>query len=720
MQGKFARNGITGYNPGPSEGFDQQSMAGIEHIKLQQFEVAGIAAPPALLCQQLEQTGLGSSANGQLPSPLGLILRNPALLVRVLDAQHKLKPQQAALLSQRLAGLEVHWLHSLLSDTALQLLLQGTRQDQCFPQLYWQQSRQRALLARHLAQALSYPDLPGAEACALLQHAGKLVLEQQHGESWLGLFQEIEWQDRLLHAEQQTLGLDHIQAGIRLLESWQLEQDCLDALRYQIVDPSLILDATPLVKICWLANQLTSRNTATVAAGREAANNMTGLTADRLDALMQQAQGAFLEECTSWGSAQHKPLALPLSDEDRHRFEDEVKEELLALQRQMLGETALAALDALDTGSNDKLKAVLARALQQAGIDPCFIVLQSSDRSHGLSLCTSNKVPALPAELSLILESGRSRLADLVLANDLAVLAPRQEGLAVIDRQLIDLLGGSAVLCEPVQSGKGRVVLLLSNSASYPQRKLLRAFMRSKLTAFHARDNVSGNKQGAIDLMLYQQRVSEAVHEAHNPLAIIKNYLQILNMKQGENGASKEIRHINTEIDRVAAILAGLRRSESHPSIATEMDINVLVRNMHRVFQQAYSADAGIAIELDLTDEPALVLASADAMKQILTNLVKNAAEACGKDGLITIITRCNVLIDSKLYLQLTVADNGPGIATAQLPTLFAGGTSTKGGEHTGSGLAIVKRLVDQMQGQVNCQTDSKGTRMTVLLLQTN
>jgi signal transduction histidine kinase len=696
-------------------------MAGVEHIQLQQFEVAGIAAPPALLCQQLEQTGLGSSTSGQLPNALDLILCNPALLVRVLDAQHKLRPQQQALqLSQRLAGLDVHWLHSLLSDTALQLVLQGARQDQCFPQLYWQQSRQRALLARHLAQALSYPDLPVAEACALLLHAGQLVLEQQHGESWQGLYQEIEWQERLLDAESQTLGLDHIQAGIRLLESWQLEQDCLDALRYQVVEPSLILDATPLVRICWLANRLTSRNTATIAAGREAAINMTGLSAERLDALMQQAQGAFLEECASWGSAQHKPLALPLADVDRRRFESEVKEELLALQRQMLGETALAALDALDTGSNDMLKAVLARALQQAGIDPRFIVLQSAAASSGLTLCTSNKVPALPAELSLVLETGRSRLADLVLTGDLAVLAPRQEGLAVIDRQLIDLLGGSAVLCEPVQTDNGRVVLLLSNSAAYPQRKLLRAFMRRKLAGLHLREKEAGNKYGTIDLMLYQQRVSEAVHEANNPLAIIKNYLQILNMKLGENGASKEIRHINTEIDRVAAILAGLRRSESRPSAAVELDINLLVHNMHRVFQQAYSANAGIAMELDLADDPALALASADAMKQILTNLVKNAAEACGKGGRITISTRRNVLLDERLYLQLSVADSGPGITTAQLPTLFTGGTSTKGGEHRGSGLVIVKRLVEEMQGQVSCQTDSKGTRMTILLLQTN
>lgn len=723
-------------------------MAGAEQIQMQQFEVAALAAPPALLCHQLQHSS-STSGLANLSSPrqqvVSLVLQNPALLLRVLDAQFKAragKPPKT--LSGRLATLDLQWLHSLLFDSALQQVLHHTRISYHFLQLYWQQARHTALLARELARMLDYPDPVAAETCGLLLNAGMLVLEQQHREAWVGLFQETMSQSRLLDAEQQTLGYDHIEAGVKLLQNWELEQECVDALRYQMMPLSAVLDATPLVRICWLANrmggQAVDQETLRAAeqlfqqgAGNlerlvrdqetfQAAEQLFQLGAGDLEKLLRNTDEHYRRELNEWRDSQQSTLQLPLDDQQLQVFNQEVKDGLQKLQLQMLSESALAALESLEVNDSEDLRAVLTRALQQAEVDPLFIVMACRD-SDQLSVLASNRVASLPEALGLRVQAQRSRIADLVLAGDLGSLAATSLGLTVIDRQFLGLLGGNGLLCEPVAMEDGYAVLLLANSGNYPQRPLLRSFIKRKLQNF-MQDN-SGRESPAEDesqlpLMLYKQRVREAVHEAKNPLAIIKNYLQILNMKQGEAGAGKEIKLISAEIDRVGAILTNLRQAEAEAGKPAETDINALLRGMHKVFAQAFTADKRISIELRLAEDPLLLLARADALKQILTNLVKNSAEAIVDSGNIVFATKRNIAADGKIYLQLSVTDDGPGIAADFMPRLFVAGNTTKGGDHNGSGLAIVKRLVDEMGGRVSCHSDKKGTEISILLPQIN
>src|SRR5690606_31271637 len=99
--------------------------------------------------------------------------------------------------------------------------------------------------------------------------------------------------------------------------------------------------------------------------------------------------------------------------------------------------------------------------------------------------------------------------------------------------------------------------------------------------------------------MLYHQRVREAVHEANNPLTIIKNYLQILSIKQGDNSqAAEEIRHIKAEIDRVSGILAELGEAEHTTNDVSVLDINKVVSGLHRVFASAFASKHDIQVNL--------------------------------------------------------------------------------------------------------------------------
>jgi len=197
-----------------------------------------------------------------------------------------------------------------------------------------------------------------------------------------------------------------------------------------------------------------------------------------------------------------------------------------------------------------------------------------------------------------------------------------------------------------------------------------------------------------------------------------------MGMKQGDGSIPEELQIIRAEIDRVAAILAGLREPPV-PSAPAKLSLHRVVSSMHRLFVSAFQAEGKrITVELQLAYDEPLVFASEQALKQILTNLVKNAAEAIPAEGTITLATKARIYLNDRFYAQLSVRDNGPGIAPELMARLFKSGASTKAGTHAGSGLAIVRRLVEEMGGQLSCSSDgrgggsgsSKGTAMDILL----
>ena len=102
-------------------------------------------------------------------------------------------------------------------------------------------------------------------------------------------------------------------------------------------------------------------------------------------------------------------------------------------------------------------------------------------------------------------------------------------------------------------------------------------------------------------------------------------------------------------------------------------------------------------------EEPAIAVVDAQAVEQILTNLVTNAIKYSPKESCITI--RAYDLPDQE-QLMLEVEDNGQGVSVKHQRRLFErfyrvdkGRSREEGG--TGLGLAIVKHLVDAMGGQV-------------------
>jgi signal transduction histidine kinase len=123
-----------------------------------------------------------------------------------------------------------------------------------------------------------------------------------------------------------------------------------------------------------------------------------------------------------------------------------------------------------------------------------------------------------------------------------------------------------------------------------------------------------------------------------------------------------------------------------------------------------------VQVLVRMLDDPNEIDGDADLLKQILVNLVKNSIEALEGGGRIEIANRGHVNRDRKLYVELVVADTGPGLSPDVLANLFSKVESKKEGKHHGLGLSIVHDLVRKLNGLITCRSGKDGTSFEILL----
>ncbi|KTS08071.1 ATP-binding protein [Microbacterium testaceum] len=103
-----------------------------------------------------------------------------------------------------------------------------------------------------------------------------------------------------------------------------------------------------------------------------------------------------------------------------------------------------------------------------------------------------------------------------------------------------------------------------------------------------------------------------------------------------------------------------------------------------------------------------------DEVLTVLGNLVRNAAEAAGPGGQIDVLVLAG---DERLTID--VADDGPGVAPADVARIFDRGVSSKAAAGRGVGLDLVRRIAGARGGSVTVgRSASGGARFTVELPQ--
>ena len=145
------------------------------------------------------------------------------------------------------------------------------------------------------------------------------------------------------------------------------------------------------------------------------------------------------------------------------------------------------------------------------------------------------------------------------------------------------------------------------------------------------------------------------------------------------------------------------------------VQINALIEKLAELISGPLFEARELKLHIELDKNLESIASVAGNLKQVLINLLKNAAEAMPPGGEVWITTTDRVYRNQRQYVEINISDNGPGIDEDILENLFQPVNSTKQG-HSGLGLAIVKYLVEEIDGEISCSSSNAGTRFQILL----
>ncbi len=206
-------------------------------------------------------------------------------------------------------------------------------------------------------------------------------------------------------------------------------------------------------------------------------------------------------------------------------------------------------------------------------------------------------------------------------------------------------------------------------------------------------------------------------HEIKNPLSAIRGAAQLVSRKlEGNDRALTDL--ITDEVDRIAQLIDRMQRlGREQPEPVAPFNLHEAIRRACETVSAAADGQAPLREEFDPSLPP--VLASEGALVQVLINLIANARDACqeAKTPEIVIRTRfvsglvMNVIRlgrPVKLPIEVQVSDNGPGVAADLRDHIFEPFVSSKKNGQ-GLGLALVNKLVRDMDGRISHERDEAG-----------
>ncbi len=212
-------------------------------------------------------------------------------------------------------------------------------------------------------------------------------------------------------------------------------------------------------------------------------------------------------------------------------------------------------------------------------------------------------------------------------------------------------------------------------------------------------------------------------HEIRNPLASIKGaaqFLETIAPDDPEDEARDFLDIIIHEVDRLDGVVTQFLDYSRTARLQREpTDLPELVR---RVIEQVKVGDLPeeVTLTLDVTDTLPPVPVDANRIRQVLLNLLRNAIQAVGTTGNVTVTVQRGHLAapgrTSARAVDIVVRDDGPGIEPELLDKLFIPFFTTRR-DGTGLGLPISQRLVEAHGGELTVRTETgTGSVFTVRL----
>ncbi len=211
--------------------------------------------------------------------------------------------------------------------------------------------------------------------------------------------------------------------------------------------------------------------------------------------------------------------------------------------------------------------------------------------------------------------------------------------------------------------------------------------------------------------------MSVFAHEARNPINNISIALQAMGSNLPEDDPRQDqIGRMLQDCDRLAELIKSvLGYSKPMEYTMEPLDLGPLVKRLVE-WQRAKLNHAMIQCELQLDEDCAQISGNSRALEQVFNNLVTNAIQAMeGMTGAVTVKVSQIRSEEGLPYVEVSVADNGPGIPKEIQEKIFQPFITTKRNGN-GLGLSIAKRIVTAHKGKIRLTSFPGGTVFRVLL----
>ncbi len=708
-----------------------------------------VASPPQVLLRLLRMVDDDGATMVELAE---LIERDPGLCARILTAANSPALRRGNPLHSMencLVALGTRLVRSIATCLSVQSMFER-HSGAAAPDLaaFWTHSLLVAELSRELASASACARPDEAYLAGLLHDVGELILLAALGVPYARLLAACTDEDTLPAMENETLGTHHGEIGTWLVDQWQLDSAFADGILFHHVPAPQIVSAAPLPQLVWLAHALTgagnfpaegqSDGPAGIPSELSAlAETMFGpALAARLASLREQAERqtrqvgealgiappARRQGDGAWGLPQLPPqLPQPPADASAAAAAAEIDAHIGGLAAMQPLQQEL-----LDLEDDAELLLALRESARILFDLNRLAFLRHDPRTGKLSGAGIDGQPPIFRQVDIPLEAHRSLAASAALARELRSTfdARPRDAESLIDAQFARAFATEGLLCVPMATKKRTFGVMVAGLGAAQYTRLARhlswlldfgRIAAMSLESLHAAQDCRRQAEDEAGARFARQ-ARRVVHEAGNPLGIIKSYLKILDTKlPGDAGVRQELEVLSEEIDRVAGIVRRMSEIPAAPLVAGGLDVGELLREMLALYGEALLKNKGIALETQLPAKPLRVACERDGLKQIILNLWKNAAEALSAGERFSIAVSDRVIHDGRAFVEIRMDDTGPGMPEAALRRLR--GEEDAGAGPRGLGLSIVRVLARRQGIVVTCRSRAgEGTSIALLL----
>jgi signal transduction histidine kinase len=200
------------------------------------------------------------------------------------------------------------------------------------------------------------------------------------------------------------------------------------------------------------------------------------------------------------------------------------------------------------------------------------------------------------------------------------------------------------------------------------------------------------------------------VHDLSHPIQNIGNSTRLL-LRDDVDAESRDVfrKTIERELETLKRFMEDLRHVvKPKPIERFAMDVNATVAEIVEAMRAEGERNA-VTLDAHYATTPLVIEGDRFALQRVYRNLITNAIQATEPGGRVTVAT-------SRVgdHVQITVADTGSGIPANRIPVIFDDFVTTKR-RGLGLGLAISKRIVEQLEGTIVVESEvGRGTAFTL------